>query len=143
MRTAKTWPVALLAGTLLATASAGCAKEDDTAPGDGAKPRTIKAVEGCGPGAWTDPADLSADRKPARCAKGAPAPQPLQKKRRITVATGTLSAEYVAPLQMAVKKGEFAKEGLDVRVKVLPTRTRCRCSPRARSPPSGPPPRPR
>lgn len=37
------------------------------------------------------------------------------------LATGTLSAEYVAPLQVAVAKGEFAKEGLDVQLKVLPT----------------------
>lgn len=35
--------------------------------------------------------------------------------------TGTLSAEYVAPLEVAVDKGEFKKEGLDVTLKVLPT----------------------
>ncbi|SDK91439.1 ABC transporter substrate-binding protein [Streptomyces indicus] len=118
MLTRKTLPVLLLAGTLLA--SAGCAKEDD-APAASSKPREIKAVEGCGAGSWTDPADLSPDRKPARCDKGAPAPQPLKKTRKLTVATGTLSAEYVAPLHMAVQKGEFKKEGLDVELKVLPT----------------------
>ncbi|MEV0318693.1 ABC transporter substrate-binding protein [Streptomyces sp. NPDC050658] len=110
----------LLAGSLLA--AAGCAKEDDTTDSSPAtKPRTIKAVPGCGKGSWTDPADLAATRKPARCAKGAPAPQPLKKERSLTIATGTLSAEYVAPLQMAVQKGEFKKEGLDVHLKVLPT----------------------
>lgn len=76
---------------------------------------------GCGTGGWTDPSDLAPGRKPARCDKGTPAPQPLAKKRKITVATGTLSAEYVAPLQVAVAKGEFEKEGLDVSLKVLPT----------------------
>ncbi|MGW6271054.1 ABC transporter substrate-binding protein [Streptomyces sp. NPDC055060] len=112
----------LLAGSLLA--AAGCAKEDDTDPADAAasaKPRTVKAVAGCGKGSWTDPADLAPDRKPARCAKGAPAPRPLAKERDLTIATGTLSAEYVAPLQMAVEKGEFKKEGLNVDLKVLPT----------------------
>lgn len=39
----------------------------------------------------------------------------------MTIATGTLSAEYVAPLEVAVDKGEFKKEGLDVTLKVLPT----------------------
>ncbi|MFC7304948.1 ABC transporter substrate-binding protein [Streptomyces monticola] len=120
MRTRKTWPTVLLAGALLASATAGCAEEDDK-PAQSAGPRTIKSVEGCGAQAWTDPADLAKDREPARCEKGAPAPQKLAEKRKLTVATGTTSAEYVAPLQMAVKKGEFAKEGLDVDVKVLPT----------------------
>jgi NitT/TauT family transport system substrate-binding protein len=41
--------------------------------------------------------------------------------RKLTIATGTLSAEYVAPLQVALDKGEFKKEGLDVTLKVLPT----------------------
>ncbi|MFD0550513.1 ABC transporter substrate-binding protein [Streptomyces rectiviolaceus] len=111
----------LLAGSLLA--SAGCAKEDDTTTDSAAsaKPRAIKAVPGCGKGSWTDPADLAEDRAPARCDKGAPAPRPLPKERSLTIATGTLSAEYVAPLQMAVEKGEFKKEGLDVHLKVLPT----------------------
>ncbi|RFU87086.1 hypothetical protein DY218_08710 [Streptomyces triticagri] len=112
--------VALLtAGALLV--SAGCAKEDDAPSAGSSKPRAVKAVEGCGKAAWTDPADLAEGREPARCDKGAPAPRPLDAKKKITIATGTLSAEYVAPLQMAVEKGEFAKEGLDVDLKVLPT----------------------
>ncbi|MBA2944419.1 ABC transporter substrate-binding protein [Streptomyces himalayensis] len=109
----------LVAGALLA--SAGCAKNDGSSTGAATKPRAVKAVSGCGEGSWTDPADLSADREPARCDKGAPAPQPLAKKRKLTIATGTLSAEYVAPLTVALEKGEFAKENLDVELKVLPT----------------------
>ncbi|MFB7213643.1 ABC transporter substrate-binding protein [Streptomyces sp. NPDC056255] len=109
---------------VLVTASllgaAGCAGPESG--GDGAAaPRTVRPVAGCGAGSWTDPAELAPDRKAARCDKGAPAAQPLSKRRKITVATGTLSAEYVAPLQVAVAKGEFAKEGLDVELKVLPT----------------------
>ncbi|MGW2232139.1 ABC transporter substrate-binding protein [Streptomyces formicae] len=109
----------LAAGVLLA--ATGCAKEDDAAPSSPAGPRTVTSVSGCGKGSWTDPADLDPDREPARCAPKAPAPRPLPKERSLTIATGTLSAEYVAPLQMAVKKGEFKKEGLNVQLKVLPT----------------------
>lgn len=109
----------LLTGALL-TGTAACAKNDS--PSDvSAKPRAIKAVAGCGKTGWTDPADLAPDRKPARCSPGAPAPVKLAKTRKLTIATGTLAAEYVAPLEMAVKKGEFKKEGLDVTLKVLPT----------------------
>ncbi|MFJ3708896.1 ABC transporter substrate-binding protein [Streptomyces sp. NPDC090053] len=107
-----------VAGSLLV--SAGCAKHDDPGPATAAKPRTITAVAGCAKG-WTDPADLAPDRAPARCDKGAPAPRPLARKRKLVLATGTLAAEYVAPLEVAVQKGEFKKEGLDVQLKVLPT----------------------
>ncbi|MGW2590415.1 ABC transporter substrate-binding protein [Streptomyces sp. NPDC001515] len=112
---------ALLVAVSLLGAAACAANDpaDGTAPA--ASPRTVAPVAGCATGSWTDPADLSPGRAPARCQKGAPAARPLAKKRRITVATGTLSAEYVAPLQIAVAKGEFAKEGLDVELKVLPT----------------------
>ncbi|MCX4729614.1 ABC transporter substrate-binding protein [Streptomyces sp. NBC_01363] len=110
--------VVLVTASLLG--AAGCAGHDSG--GDGAAaPRTVRPVAGCGAGSWTDPADLAPGRKAARCDKGAPAARPLTKKRKIIVATGTLSAEYVAPLQVAVAKGEFAKEGLDVELKVLPT----------------------
>ncbi|MCF3121971.1 ABC transporter substrate-binding protein [Streptomyces arenae] len=120
MRTRTTTLTLLVAGSLLA--AAGCAKEDDEPPSaDPAKPRTVTSVAGCGKGSWTDPADLAPDRAPARCSLDAPAPKPLPEERSLTIATGTLSAEYVAPLQMAVAKGEFKKEGLDVRLKVLPT----------------------
>ncbi|MFG2600486.1 ABC transporter substrate-binding protein [Streptomyces sp. NPDC048462] len=120
-RTPFTCTVVLVAASLLG--AAGCAGKDS--PGDdsagSAAPRTVKPVAGCGAGSWTDPSDLSPDRKPARCEKGAPEARPSAKKRKIVLATGTLSAEYVAPLQVAVARGEFAKEGLDVQLKVLPT----------------------
>lgn len=114
----------LVCTTLLATGvlftSAGCG--GSTSPSDtAAKPRTVKAVAGCEKNGWTDPSDLASDRAPARCDKGAPAPVKLAKTRKLTIATGTLSAEYVAPLELAVQKGEFKKEGLDVTLKVLPT----------------------
>nr|WP_234430699.1 ABC transporter substrate-binding protein [Streptomyces sp. NRRL F-4489] len=99
--------------------SAGCAAGPDTAAP--AEPRAIKPVRGCGAHSWTDPADLSPGRAPARCSPGAPAPAPLTRRRTLTLATGTLAAEYVAPLRVALAKGEFRKEGLEVRLKVLPT----------------------
>lgn len=119
MRTRYVGTTLLATGALL-LGTTSCAK-NDTPSEAAAKPRAIKAVAGCGKGSWTDPADRSPDRKPARCDKGAPAPAELGKPRKLTIATGTLSAEYVAPLEMAVKKGEFKKEGLDVKLKVLPT----------------------
>ncbi|MFJ5301859.1 hypothetical protein [Streptomyces sp. NPDC088350] len=39
----------------------------------------------------------------------------------MTIATGTLSTECVAPLEVALDKGEFKAEGLNVTLKVLPT----------------------
>ncbi|MGW7635613.1 ABC transporter substrate-binding protein [Streptomyces decoyicus] len=117
MRTRTTTVAVLLTALAL---GAGCAAhKDDGAPV--AAPRTIKPVQGCGKASWTDPADLAPGRTPARCDKGAPAPRPLAGRRTLTVATGTLNAEYVAPLRLALARGEFRKEGLDVRLKVLPT----------------------
>lgn len=80
-------------------------------------------------------------RTPARCEPGTPAPAPLPEPRKITIATGTLSAEYVAPLQVALDKGEFKKEGLEVTLKVLPTPDSLPSSPRATSTRCGRPPR--
>ncbi|WP_419997678.1 ABC transporter substrate-binding protein [Streptomyces boninensis] len=116
----RTTPLALSVCAALALAACSNASSPSSSSDD-AKPRPIKPVAGCGADAWTDPADLAPDRAPARCKSGAPAPKPLKKPRKLTVVTGTLNAEYVAPLQMAVKKGEFKKEGLDVQLKTLPT----------------------
>jgi NitT/TauT family transport system substrate-binding protein len=106
---------------LLSTAACSSPHEDDSSSKAAAGERTVRPVEGCGEKAWTNPSDLSPDRTPARCRPGSPAPQPLAKPQKLTIATGTLSAEYVAPLQVALDKGEFEKEGLDVTLKVLPT----------------------
>ncbi|MEV7892404.1 ABC transporter substrate-binding protein [Streptomyces sp. NPDC002817] len=116
----RTYVVAAMTAVLL-TSAACSSPYEDTAPRAGSGKRTISPVEGCGATSWTDPADLSPSRLPARCQPGAPAPKPLAKTRRLTIATGTLSAEYVAPLQVALDKGEFEREGLDVTLKVLPT----------------------
>ncbi|MEU9334266.1 ABC transporter substrate-binding protein [Streptomyces sp. NPDC048290] len=110
-----------VAGLLASAACSAQGTSDDNDNGTKPRPRTITPVDGCGPTAWTDPSDLAADRAPARCAPNAPAPKPLSEPRALTIATGTLSAEYVAALRVAVDKGEFEKEGLDVTLKVLPT----------------------
>jgi NitT/TauT family transport system substrate-binding protein len=115
---------AVVTALLLLASTACTASHDPTSPesrAGGGGTRTVRPVAGCGTGSWTDPADLSPTRTPARCDAGAPAPHPLPKPRKLTIATGTLSAEYVAPLQVALDKGEFKKEGLDVTLKVLPT----------------------
>ncbi|MFF1302570.1 ABC transporter substrate-binding protein [Streptomyces sp. NPDC058307] len=115
---------AVVTALILLTSTACTASQADKSPeskAGGGGTRTVRPVAGCGAGSWTDPADLSPTRAPARCDAGAPAPHPLSKPRKLTIATGTLSAEYVAPLQVALDKGEFKKEGLDVTLKVLPT----------------------
>ncbi|GAA4950058.1 hypothetical protein GCM10023205_08290 [Yinghuangia aomiensis] len=112
----------LLACTALLTA---CVSSDDGNKTDNAKsapsPTTpVAAVAGCEKG-WTDPADLSPTRAPARCAPNTPAPKPLAAKTKIVVTAGTLSAEYLGPLRMAKAKGEFDKENLDVEIKQMPS----------------------
>jgi NitT/TauT family transport system substrate-binding protein len=109
------------AGVLLASAACASPSAGSSEPKVDAGTRTVRPVEGCADSSWTDPADRSPTRAPARCRPGAPAPRPLPETRKLTIATGTLSAEYVAPLQVALDKGEFRKEGLDVTLKVLPT----------------------
>ncbi|WSQ11714.1 ABC transporter substrate-binding protein [Streptomyces sp. NBC_01231] len=108
-------------GVLLASSACSSPSADRTQPKADLATRTVRPVDGCGDTSWTDPADRSPTREPARCRPGAPAPQPLPEPRKLTIATGTLSAEYVAPLQVAIDKGEFKQEGLDVTLKVLPT----------------------
>ncbi|MEY9994104.1 NitT/TauT family transport system substrate-binding protein [Streptomyces sp. V4I8] len=120
-RRTRAYGVVVAAGALLASAACSSPYESDSSSKGAAGQRAVRPVEGCGAKAWTDPKDLSPNRTPARCLPGAPPPQPLPETRRLTIATGTLSAEYVAPLQVALDKGEFKKEGLDVELKVLPT----------------------
>lgn len=113
-------PATLIAVVVvLVAAVTGCAAQRDDALGTA--DRDIEPVPGCGARAWTDPGIRGESRAPARCEPGAPAPRKLRRHRKLTLATSTLAAEYVAPLQIALAKGEFAKEGLEVEVKVLPT----------------------
>lgn len=120
-RSRRAWVVLAAAGALLASGACSSPYEKDSSSKADRGDRTIRPVEGCGTASWTDPKDLSANRTPARCRPGAPPAQPPAEPRELTIATGTLSAEYVAPLQVALDKGEFKKEGLDVTLKVLPT----------------------
>ncbi|MER5211089.1 ABC transporter substrate-binding protein [Streptomyces sp. NPDC002838] len=120
MRT-RSYGVMGIVAVLLTSAACSSPSAGGPASKAGAQTRTVRPVEGCGDTSWTEPADRSPNRGPARCRPGAPAPQPLPETRKLTLATGTLSAEYVAPLQVALDKGEFKKESLDVTLKVLPT----------------------
>jgi NitT/TauT family transport system substrate-binding protein len=109
-----------------ATASAGCGS-------GGTDPTTGAAAEeavtslllpdgldaGCGPEARTDPDDLAADRAVARCAPGAPRPQPLAEPARLVVGVQARGRE-VAPLLAADEHGELSAENLDVDVVVIP-----------------------
>ena len=75
-------------------------------------------VEGCGPDSVTPVDDVSADRQPARCDPGAPAPQPLAEKYTVRFSTA-FKAEFVAPILLGISEGEFAKENIDVDVQTL------------------------
>ncbi|ASQ98356.1 ABC transporter substrate-binding protein [Streptomyces sp. 11-1-2] len=109
-----------LLGVLSSLAACDAQTSESARSGTPGKPRPITPVAGCAKG-WTDPADASAARAPARCAPGAPAPKPLKKKTKIVVSASTLTAEYLAPLRIGMEKGEFGKEKLDVELKLLPT----------------------
>ncbi|BBJ39344.1 hypothetical protein SSPO_020620 [Streptomyces antimycoticus] len=109
-----------LFGVLGSLAACDAQTSESARSGPSAGPRPITPVAGCAKG-WTDPAAASAARAPARCAPGAPAPKPLKKKTKIVVSASTLTAEYLAPLRIAMAKGEFSKEKLDVELKPLPT----------------------
>src|SRR5690606_9453660 len=71
-----------------------------------------EGAAGCGEGAVTDPADLSADREPARCEPGFPEPQPLAERQTVRMSSA-FRAEFVAPILLADALGEFEAENLD------------------------------
>jgi len=79
----------------------------------------VKAVAGCGPDAYTDPANLNADRKLARCDAGAPAPQPLAEPTTIRMTSASRSSS-LAPVFVGMELGEFQKENLTIEFQVLP-----------------------
>lgn len=78
-------------------------------------------VAGCSKGL---PDDFSVNPKaePVRCDVGYPLPVPLKEKVTIQVAQPGLT-ENSAPLLMAIDKGEFAKENLDVQATQVATAT--------------------
>jgi NitT/TauT family transport system substrate-binding protein len=68
---------------------------------------------GCGRAAATDPADLASGRTVARCAPGAPAPQPLAEPASLTIGLRA-TTEDLAPILLADHYDEFAQENLRV-----------------------------
>lgn len=103
----------------LAVTTAGCGlgggsgSDDDAA----AVPRGLQVPtrldDGCGDESTTSPADVAANRGVARCAEGAPEPQPLPGpvSLRIGVRAPT---EDLAPVLLADQLGEFEEENLTV-----------------------------
>src|SRR5690606_2695985 len=55
----------------------------------------------------------------ARCAPGAPGPEPLDRRRRLTVAVGA-GSDAGRAVVVAEGKGELAAEGLDVELETMP-----------------------
>ena len=103
-------------GEATATTKAATGATGTGASGTGASGATAKkaSVAGCESG-YTDPADLSATRKVARCNPGAPAPKPLAAKTKIVLATN-FKLEFNSPIAIAEYRGEYAKENLEVEV---------------------------
>lgn len=91
------------------------ASADDTPQATSTTAEPSSTIEGCGEGASTDIDDLSAERQPARCDAGFPAPQPLATPTKIVLANA-FKSEYVAPIILADQLGEFAKENLEVEI---------------------------
>lgn len=105
-----------------ATSTPDAASSETTAEStESAEPTEEPAnyAEGCENG-WTDPADLSPTRQPARCEANFPAPQPLAERTKIVVTSATLKGEYLAHLRYAIDKGEFEKENLEVELTQVP-----------------------
>ncbi|MBL7496165.1 ABC transporter substrate-binding protein [Frankia sp. CNm7] len=107
---------ALSASILLTACGGGDTTGDEFTPASAAP---IKAVAGCENG-WTDPADRSATRAPARCAANAPAPEPLATKTKLVITAATPKAEFIAPIRWALANGEFEKENLEVELRQVP-----------------------
>ncbi|MFG1949046.1 ABC transporter substrate-binding protein [Nonomuraea sp. NPDC048826] len=91
--------------------------------GSAAAPATdlgaVVPVEGCGPDSYVDPADLSPQRKIARCEAGKPAPQPLKEATTIRMTSASRSSS-LAPIFVGMELGEFEKENLKIEFSVLP-----------------------
>ncbi|HEX6237631.1 MAG TPA: hypothetical protein VFZ68_10585 [Acidimicrobiales bacterium] len=74
---------------------------------------------GCTGTGRTDPDLMHADRMVARCAPGAPAPEPLDRTRRLRVAVGA-GSESGRAVVVAEEQGELTAEGLDVELETMP-----------------------
>lgn len=105
--------------------------DDDGTGGGGAEdapleqlqiPDDLDADGGCGEEATTDVADLSAGRSVARCAAGAPAPEPLAQPVTLRVGVRERS-EDLAPILLGDHFDEFAAENLTVEVTEFDTAT--------------------
>ena len=88
------------------------------AEGTAAADASAAPGEGCGAESASDPADLSPDRAPARCAPGFPEPLPLAERQTVTLSTA-FRAEFVAPILLADALGEFDAENIDVEIQEL------------------------
>ncbi|WP_019546564.1 ABC transporter substrate-binding protein [Streptomyces sulphureus] len=111
---------ALAAGMLvLAGCGAQAGSKDERPPRFAAAPSPLQPVAGCGERADFALVD-DPKRGPTRCEAGSPAPVRLEKRRTITLAMSSKSAEFVAPLVMAESLGEFERENLDVEISILP-----------------------
>jgi NitT/TauT family transport system substrate-binding protein len=110
--------LAVAVAAVVAPGTAGATTEPPPTSEAAATDASVAPGEGCGPESVTDPADLSPDRAPARCAAGFPEPQPLAERQTVTLSTA-FRAEFVAPILLADALGEFDAENIDVEIQEL------------------------
>lgn len=123
IRSSIVW-TAVLAVALVGVAVAYEAGEDAGA-GEEATPTSPAPEEpdrtgpGCSNTGRTDPDELDASRPVARCAPGAPEPEPLDRTRRLRVAVAA-GSEAARGVLVAEDRGELAAEGIDADVTTMP-----------------------
>src|SRR6266508_3104395 len=121
VKSSATRRVAIVGAIALAAASGAPSIAGATTEPPGSTEPTADSAspgQGCGAEAVSDPADLSPEREPARCAPGAPEPQPLAERQTVTLSTA-FRAEFVAPILLGISMGEFDKENFDVEIQEL------------------------
>jgi NitT/TauT family transport system substrate-binding protein len=110
---------AALGATALLLSAVACGGDKDKEGTGGADLGAVVPVEGCGPDAYVDPADLSPTRKIARCEANTPAAQPLKEPATIRMTSASRSSS-LAPIFVGMELGEFEKENLKIDFSVLP-----------------------
>ena len=119
MRPTKNRTAALLVALPLALTACGGGSSGSGAAGPIIAPPTA-AVPGCGAKAATDLSKIW-PREIARCDRGTPAPRPLKAKTKVAVAIPAKTADYAQALVWGVASGEYARENLDVEIKIMPS----------------------
>ncbi len=103
-------------GSAVQTSGAGTASGGAGATGDSGAAPGISTVAGC----ESLVIDTAVGSESPVCSAGAPAAQPLAEKTSLKVSFGDASVETNGLYMMAIEKGEFVAENLDISTVTLP-----------------------